>query len=116
MNIKMVLAISLLASLTACTGEQEPETVAQAEPGGIAMARSDDNLHPVIGLWPVGLADDLEAALTDGVRKVLRWTDRHGTLPVDFDFVALGGQAIDPFFNANTPEELEQARVLLETD
>lgn len=81
----------------------------------IAMARSCGELHPVIALWPVVLADDLEAALQDGVRKVLRWTDRHGTLPVDFPFQSIGGRDVDPFFNANTPEELDEARALIET-
>lgn len=79
----------------------------------IALARSDGHLHPVIGLWPVSLADDLENALQDGVRKVLAWTDRHGTLGVDFAPVAVGGRLIDPFFNANTPDELAEARRLL---
>lgn len=83
------------------------------EPGGIALAASGGELHPVIGLWPVRLADDLEEALNQGVRKVLAWTDRHGTLPVDFPFQRAGASCIDPFFNANTPEELAQARELL---
>lgn len=88
---------------------------AEAHPGGIAIARSGGHLHPVIGLWPVAHYDDLEQALReDGIRKVVRWTDRHGTLPVDFADVAIGGQTIDPFFNANTPEELEEARRLIE--
>ncbi len=79
----------------------------------IALAASDGEVHPVIGLWPVALADDLEAALKDGVRKVLRWTDRHGTVVVEFPFIELNGRRIDPFFNANTPEELAEARALL---
>lgn len=80
---------------------------------GIALAQSGGELHPVIGLWPVDLADDLEAALTSGMRKVLHWTDRHGTLPVPFDPVVIGTERVDPFFNANTPQELELARRLL---
>lgn len=79
----------------------------------IALARSGGHLHPVIGLWPIDLADDLEAALTEGVRKVLAWTDRHGTLAVDFADEIVGGHRADPFFNANTPAELEEARRLL---
>ncbi len=86
---------------------------ANDHPGAIAIARSDGNLHPVIGLWPVDLADDLAAALKDGTRKVLRWTDRHGTHPVDFPRITIAGQAIDPFFNVNTSAELELARELL---
>lgn len=83
------------------------------ESNAICVARSCEELHPVIGLWPVHLADDLEAALADGVRKVLRWTDRHGTVPVDFATVEIGGETVDPFFNANTPGEMTEARRLL---
>lgn len=84
-----------------------------AHAAGIALAQSGGELHPVIGLWPVALADDLEQALRTGTRKVLAWTDRHGTVPVDFPFLRLRGRSVDPFFNANTPEELAEARVLL---
>jgi molybdopterin-guanine dinucleotide biosynthesis protein A len=84
-------------------------------PGSIAIAKSCGELHPVIGLWPVALADDLEAALEGGVRKVLRWTDRHGTVPVEFPLQRIGGREVDPFFNANTPAELEEARALIAT-
>ena len=79
----------------------------------IALARSGGELHPVIGLWPVDLADDLEASLKSGIRKVLAWTDRHGSCAVDFDFLELAGRSVDPFFNANTREELAEARTLL---
>ena len=81
--------------------------------GSIALAQSGGELHPVIGLWPVALADDLEQALRAGTRKVLAWTDRHGTVPVEFPFTHLKGRSVDPFFNANTPEELAEARHLL---
>lgn len=86
---------------------------AAGQPHAIAMARSNGALHPVIAAWPVVHADHLEAALTSGVRKVLLWTDEHGTVPVDFDHLVIGGETIDPFFNANTPAELEEARRLL---
>ncbi len=79
----------------------------------IALASSGGELQPVIGLWPVSLAGDLEGALKDGVRKVLAWTDRHGTTAVEFPFIQMGGRTIDPFFNANTPDEFEEARALL---
>ena len=60
------------------------------------------------------LADDLEAQLATGVRKVLAWTDRHGTVPVPFAFVEVGAShaAIDPFFNANTPDDVAAAERL----
>jgi molybdopterin-guanine dinucleotide biosynthesis protein A len=82
--------------------------------GAIALARSDGKLHPVIGLWPVALADDLETAVRDeGLRKVLAWTDRHGVVAVDFEPLRIGGERIDPFFNANTPDEMDEARRLI---
>ena len=83
-------------------------------PIAIAIARSGGELHPVIGLWPVALADDLEHALRDGVRKVLAWTGRHGTQAVDFPFTPMAGCQIDPFFNANHPDEFDEARRLLQ--
>lgn len=85
----------------------------EERPSAVAVAASGGEMHPVIGLWPVALADDLEAALLGGVRKVLAWTGRHGTVPVDFPFLISGTRPIDPFFNANTPEEFAQARELL---
>lgn len=85
-------------------------------PNAIILAASNGQKHPVIGLWPIHLADDLEAALNDGVRKVLQWTDRHGTFVVEFEPVEVGQRSIDPFFNANTPEELEEARGLLQEE
>ncbi len=81
----------------------------------IALAASGGHRHPVIGLWPVALRDDLEAQLHDGVRKVVAWTRRHGFATVDFPFLELGGGKVDPFFNANTPEDLDVARKILQT-
>jgi molybdenum cofactor guanylyltransferase len=81
--------------------------------GSIALARSHGDLHPVIGIWPVALAQDLEEQLAKGVRKVLDWTNRHGTVAVDFAPQSLGGRELDPFYNANTPEELALLRRLL---
>jgi molybdopterin-guanine dinucleotide biosynthesis protein A len=79
----------------------------------IALARSGGGVHPVIGLWPVALADDLHAWLAAGTRKVLAWVDRHASTQVDFPQVEIGGRQVDPFFNANTPEELAAARALI---
>ena len=51
--------------------------------------------------------------LGNGVRKVLHWTDRHGTVAVPFRPARVCGLDIDPFFNANTPQELDQLRAML---
>jgi molybdopterin-guanine dinucleotide biosynthesis protein A len=64
--------------------------------------------HPTFGLWPVTLRDDLRRALQDGLRKVVLWTDRHGTALAEFPVAG-----IDPFFNVNTPDDLAEARRLL---
>ncbi len=61
--------------------------------------------HPTFGLWPVALRDDLRAALEGGLRKVVQWTERHAAQNALFP---LG--RFDPFFNVNTPEDLEEAR------
>jgi len=82
-------------------------------PESIALAESAGELHPVIGLWPVALADDLEAQLAAGVRKVLAWTGRHETVAAPFPMLRLAGTEIDPFFNANTPQELDNLRAVL---
>ena len=60
--------------------------------------------HPTFGLWPVALRDDLRAALADGVRKVVIWTEAHSGREALFEGPG------DPFFNVNTPEDLAQAR------
>ena len=99
-----MLPRDLVARLTAAVANRA---------GAIALAQSDGELHPVIGLWPVALAGDLEGQLRSGVRKVLDWTDRHGTVPVDFPMLHMGGVEVDPFFNANTPQELDELRALL---
>ena len=57
--------------------------------------------HPTFGLWPVSLRADLRAALQDGLRKVVLWTDKHGAASTAFDE--------DAFFNVNTPEDLAHA-------
>lgn len=75
----------------------------------IALATSHDKLHPVFGLWPVDLADDLHNWLASGQSgKVLAFVDRHESVEVPFaEDPALG---LDPFFNANRPEDLDKAR------
>ena len=82
-------------------------------PDAIALARSPDGLQPVIGLWPVALADDLQAQLAAGTRKILAWAERHAIAQVDFPQIDIGGRTVDPFFNANTPEDFALVRALL---
>lgn len=79
----------------------------------LALAATPDPIrgtsrHPTFGLWPVALRDDLRAALNDGVRKVVQWTDGH-----DGRLAMFPVGAIDPFFNVNTPEDLARAEAML---
>lgn len=80
----------------------------------IAMAQSADVLHAVIALWPVALADALEAALAAGERGVRRWAERQGMMAVTFEPLHVAGRTVDPFFNVNTPEEFLEAGTLMQ--
>ncbi len=79
------------------------------EGADLACAASGGQPHPVIGLWPVRLRDDLRRALVEeGVRKVDVWTARYRLATVTFT-----DQPADPFFNANRPEDLDAAAALI---
>ncbi len=74
----------------------------------LACATSQGRAHPVFGLWPVAMKDDLRRALVDeDVRKIDVFTARHRMIHVDFPV----GE-VDPFFNVNTPDDLTQAETL----
>jgi molybdenum cofactor guanylyltransferase len=82
-----------------------------AEGADMACAASGGQAHPVIGLWPVRLREELRRALTEeGLHKVDVWTVRYRLAVVPF-----ADRPIDPFFNANRPEDLEAAAALLDT-
>ena len=86
-----------------------------AEGADLACAASGGQAHPVIGLWPVRLRGDLRRVLVEeGVRKVDLWTTRHRLATVPFPNLRQeDGTEIDPFFNANRPEDLDRAAALL---
>lgn len=74
----------------------------------LACAASGDRVHPVVALWPVALRGDLRRAVVEeGERKVGRWSARHGIAAVSWP-----DAPVDPFFNANTPEDLAEAERL----
>jgi molybdopterin-guanine dinucleotide biosynthesis protein A len=74
----------------------------------LACARSGEWRHPVVGLWPVALREDLRRALTiDGLRKIEIWTARHGVAIADWP-----ADPVDPFFNVNTPQDAAAAEAL----
>lgn len=84
-------------------------------PTAIALAQSQGALHPAIGLWPVVLADDLERNLAAGTRKMLHWTSQHDAVAAPFEPIKMGSHVIDPFFNVNTPADVEIVRSIWES-
>ncbi|MGJ5090948.1 molybdenum cofactor guanylyltransferase MobA [Bradyrhizobium oligotrophicum] len=87
-------------------------TARAAEEAELAVAASGGQTHPVIGLWPVGLREDLRHALVaEDIRKVTRFTARYKVATVSWPSVPL-----DPFFNANTALDLAEAERLAALD
>jgi molybdenum cofactor guanylyltransferase len=82
----------------------------EAAEADLACAASAGRAHPVFGLWPVRLRNELcRAVLEEGVRKVDQWTARYNLVTVPFP-----DAPVDPFFNANRPEDLALAATLLQ--
>jgi molybdopterin-guanine dinucleotide biosynthesis protein A len=71
----------------------------------LVCARSGEWRHPVVGLWPVALREDLRRALlVEGLHKIEIWTARHGVAIADWPTAPA-----DPFFNVNTPDDVREA-------
>ena len=107
-----------LASFSVDTPFITPDVVAtlfaavRREKTLLATVRSGQRSHPVIGLWSLQLRDDLrEQLLRQQLRKVDKWTQRHGIAIADFDT-----NPVDPFFNINSPADLETARKMAELE
>lgn len=82
------------------------------EQAQLAVASSGDQTHPVIGLWNVALRGELRHALVvEDIRKIDRWTARYKLATVNWPVVPL-----DPFFNANTVEDIAEADQLAALD
>lgn len=93
----------LVARLVAALREEDAE---------LAVAASDGQSHPVIGLWSVSLREQLRHALVvEDVRKIDRWTARYRLATVTWPTTPL-----DPFFNANTMDDIAEADRLAALD
>ena len=78
----------------------------------LAVASSGGQTHPVIGLWSVRLRDELRHALVvEDVRKIDRWTARYRLATVSWP-----ASPLDPFFNANTVDDIAEADRLAALD
>lgn len=98
----------LTARLTAAAAAAAAPLACAATPDETGALRD----HPTFGLWPTVLRDDLRRALESGMRKVVLWTERHGCARAAFARRAVGALTFDPFFNVNTPDDMQQARRL----
>ena len=88
------------------------EQARRAQGAQLAVAASDGQTHPVIGLWSVALRVELRHALVvEDIRKIDRWTARYKLATVTWPATPL-----DPFFNANTAEDISEADRLAALD
>lgn len=88
------------------------EQARAAENAELAVASSGGQTHPVIGLWSVRLRNELRHALVEeDVRKIDRWTARYPLATVEWPT-----EPLDPFFNANTVEDIAEADRLAALD
>ncbi|MBM3607585.1 MAG: molybdenum cofactor guanylyltransferase MobA [Alphaproteobacteria bacterium] len=84
------------------------EAARAQEDADLAVAASAGQAHPVIGLWKVSLREQLRHALTvEDERKIDRWTARYRLATVEWP-----AEPVDPFFNANRPDDLDEAEQL----
>ncbi|WP_072573396.1 molybdenum cofactor guanylyltransferase MobA [Granulibacter bethesdensis] len=83
------------------------ETSQEAAGTAIALARSGDRTHPVIGIWPVMLKDALSQALHNGMRRIGQFTAAFPVAHAQWAMTDAG----DPFININTPADLDHARL-----
>jgi molybdenum cofactor guanylyltransferase len=93
----------LVTRLTRARAEQDAQ---------LAVAASGGQSHPVIGLWSVALRGELRHALVEeDVRKIDRWTARYKLATVSWPT-----EPLDPFFNANTMDDIAEADRLAALD
>ncbi len=81
---------------------------------GIAASRilsgDDVFIHPTFGIWEVALKDDLRDALANDTRKIMFWAKK---FKLDYYYFDTSDKLSDPFFNINTPDDLEEAKCRL---
>ncbi len=70
----------------------------------IVMAKSNNKIHPIVGIWHSSLLDNLEKEINLGTRKILHWAEKHSIKYVDFH-----NSNYDYFFNINYKEDILKA-------
>ena len=70
--------------------------------------KSNNTRHNIFGLWSIDLMNKLEEDLEKGERKVEDWANSVGVNIINMKF-----SKKDPFFNINTKEDLQKAKIKL---
>ena len=72
----------------------------------LLCASAHGRKHNIFGLWSLELYEKLKDDLINNkIRKVQDWTEKNKIENVEFSF-----KKYDPFFNINTPNDLEVAK------
>lgn len=78
----------------------------------MACACSGDQIHPVVALWPVAVRGILRRSIERAPeRNVRNWARRIGCA-----YAIWQAEPEDPFFNINTPADLEDAHLRFDID
>jgi len=81
----------------------------ERDKASLSYAYSSGRNHPVFGLWPVKLEQDLRRSITEEkVRKIEFWTGKFITSRAEFN-----SHPFDPFFNINNPGQFEKAKQMI---
>ena len=77
--------------------------------GPLYFVKSEEKRHNIFGLWSLKIMETLEAdILKNDYRKVEKWANKIGVKTINITY-----ENIDPFFNINTQEDLEEAKKIL---
>ena len=71
----------------------------------VVMAKSRNRIHPTIAIWKNNLLPRLQESIEKGVRKIDQFTSELKVSVLEWDIVK-----IDPFYNINNYEDLEEAK------
>ena len=72
----------------------------------IGVSSSNGRKHPVFSIWHISLMQPLQEALNNNIRKIDLFTKSYNPATVDFS------SSVDPFYNINTPKDLNNANKL----
>jgi len=71
----------------------------------IIIAKSNEKIHPIVGIWNVSLLRKLEKAILEGERKIIIWAKKN-----QLDYQEFINDRYDPFFNINYNADIDTAK------